>query len=66
MMLSFAARVRSVLSVLAVSILLLGTEMGHSLVVRAQDNVSATQKTTAIAFTTDPSPAQKGSKVSDA
>jgi nitrogen fixation protein FixH len=61
MMLSFAARVRSVLSVLAISILLLGAEMGRSLVVRAQDNASATQKKTAIALTTDPSPAQKGS-----
>jgi nitrogen fixation protein FixH len=60
-MLSFTARVRSILSVLAISILLLGTEMGHSLVVRAQDNASTTQKKTAIALTTDPSPAQKGS-----
>ena len=60
-MLSFAARVRSVLSVVAIALLLLGTEMGHSLVVRAQDNASATQKKTAIALTTDPSPAQKGS-----
>src|ERR1700676_1983137 len=61
MMLSFAARVRSVLSVVAIALLLLGTEMGHSLVVRAQDNASATQKRSAIALTTDPSPAQKGS-----
>jgi nitrogen fixation protein FixH len=60
-MLSFAVRVRSLLSVVAIAILLLGTEMGHSLVVRAQDNASATQKKSAIALTTDPSPAQKGS-----
>ena len=60
-MLSFAVRFRSVLSVVAIAILLLGTEMGHSLVVRAQDNASATQKKTTIMLTTDPSPAQKGS-----
>jgi nitrogen fixation protein FixH len=58
-MLSFAVRVRLVLSVASMAILLLGTEMSHSLVARAQDN--ATQKKTAIAVTTDPSPAQKGS-----
>jgi nitrogen fixation protein FixH len=60
-MLSVAVRVRSVLSVVGIAILLLGTEMGHSLVVRAQDNASATQKKGAIALTTDPSPAQTGS-----
>ena len=58
---SFAARIFSVLSIVAISILLQGTEMGRSLVVRAQDNASATQKKTAIALTTAPSPAQKGS-----
>jgi len=61
MLSNFAVRVFSVLSVLAISILLLATEMGHSSVVRAQDNAPATQKKTAIALTTDPSPAQKGS-----
>jgi hypothetical protein len=61
MMSSFGVRVFSVLSVLAISILLLGTEMGHSSVVWAQGNDSAMQKKTAIALTTDPSPAQKGS-----
>jgi hypothetical protein len=39
---NFAVRVFSVLSVLAISILLLATEMGHSSVVRAQDNAPAT------------------------
>jgi nitrogen fixation protein FixH len=61
MMSSFAARVFSVLSVLAIPILLLGTEIGHCLVVQAQDNASATQKKAGITLTTDPSPAQKGS-----
>ena len=57
---SIAERVFSVLSILAISILLLATEMGHSSVARAQDNASATQKKTAIALTTEPSPPQKG------
>ena len=60
-MLSFAARVFSLLSILAISILPLATEMGHSSVAWAQDNTSATQEKTTIILTTDPSPAQKGS-----
>jgi nitrogen fixation protein FixH len=57
MMSSFAARVFSMLAVVAIAIFL----VGHSFVVRAQDNASGTQKKNAIALTTDPSPAHKGS-----
>lgn len=59
---NIAARVFSVLSVLALSILLIGAEVGvHASIARAQDKPSATQAKAKVELTTDPSPAQKGS-----
>lgn len=58
----FAAKVFSVLSVLAVSILIGTVEMGaQTSVATTQDKSSRTQKKVNVELTTDPSPAQKGS-----
>lgn len=56
-----AQQVLSVLSVVAVSILFVATEVGvHTSVARAQDKPSATQASAKVVLTTVPSPAQKG------
>jgi nitrogen fixation protein FixH len=57
-------RVFSVLSVLAMLILLVAAEVGvRSSVARAQDKPSVTQARAQVDLTTDPSPAQKGSNM---
>ena len=56
-------RVLSVLSVMAISILLAAAEVSfHASAARAQDKPSATQTKPKVDLTTDPSPAQNGSK----
>ena len=61
---SIAARVFSVLSLLAMSILFVSAEVGfYSSVARAQDKPSAPQVKATVDLTTDPSPAQKGSNM---
>lgn len=59
---SIGERVFSALSVLVMSALLVGAEVGlHASVARAQDKPSATPAKAKIELTTAPSPAQKGS-----
>lgn len=58
---SIAARVFSVLSVLAISLLVVTALTGIRIsVARAQDNAARTQNKAKVTFTIDPSPAQKG------
>lgn len=59
---SIGERVLSALSVLVMSALLVGAEVGlHASVARAQDKPSASPAKAKIELTTTPSPAQKGS-----
>ena len=61
---TIAERVFSVLSVLAMLILLVAAEVGvHSSVARAQDKPSVTEAKAQVDLTTDPSPAQKGTNM---
>jgi nitrogen fixation protein FixH len=61
---TIAERVFSVLSVLAMLILLVAAEVGvRSSVAQAQDKPSVTQAKAQVDLTTDPSPAQKGSNM---
>jgi Cu(I)/Ag(I) efflux system membrane fusion protein/cobalt-zinc-cadmium efflux system membrane fusion protein len=59
---SIGERVFLVLSILAVSALIVGPEVGvHASMARAQDKPSATPAKAKVELTTTPSPAQKGS-----
>jgi nitrogen fixation protein FixH len=59
-----AEPVFSILSVLAMLILLVAAEVGvHSSVARAQDKPSVTEAKAQVDLTTDPSPAQKGTNM---
>jgi nitrogen fixation protein FixH len=61
---SIAGRVFSVLSVLAMSVPLVGTAVAiHASVASAQDKPSVTEARAKVDLTTDPSPAQKGSNL---